>query len=321
MRRDPVREWQERYARRGTRLGFRPVNDAPFFSVVRPVSDHPRIVRTRLSAGVLIRDLDTMRDGDDRVSLVLADTPDIHAWHRGRELRLRRGEATLFQADAPGRCGSSNAFAVLEITVPQAEWGARGAHPGDLLTRPIRQSSDGLQLLNGYIRSIAALRSTAARDTQEAIRGHVIDLLVLAATRPEPIGESTASAVTEARGAAVMDYVDSQFTDPGLSLDRLTSALRVSPRYAQRLFRARGTSFTAYLNEVRLQHALALLTEVPPQVQRIADVAMSVGFSDVSYFNRAFRSRFGDTPSGVRSQAQQTAALRSAGARRDLGPR
>jgi AraC-like DNA-binding protein len=63
-----------------------------------------------------------------------------------------------------------------------------------------------------------------------------------------------------------------------------------------------GTSFTAYVTELRLQQALKLLTESERGVLRIADVALEAGFSDVSYFNRLFRSRFGDPPRDVRAQ-------------------
>ena len=34
---------------------------------------------------------------------------------------------------------------------------------------------------------------------------------------------------------------------------------------------------------------------------RICDIALQSGFSDISHFNRFFRARFGDTPSGVRA--------------------
>ena len=61
-----------------------------------------------------------------------------------------------------------------------------------------------------------------------------------------------------------------------------------------------GTSFTARLTELRLQRAFALLTEARDGKGRISDIALQVGFWDISHFNRLFRSRFGDTPSGVR---------------------
>jgi transcriptional regulator GlxA family with amidase domain len=37
---------------------------------------------------------------------------------------------------------------------------------------------------------------------------------------------------------------------------------------------------------------------------RICDIALQAGFSDISHFNRLFRSRFGDMPKGVRAHAR-----------------
>jgi AraC-like DNA-binding protein len=75
----------------------------------------------------------------------------------------------------------------------------------------------------------------------------------------------------------------------------------VSPRYLQRLLEASGMSFTAHVNELRLQRAFALLTKAHGRERRISDIALHVGFSDVSHFNRLFRSRFGGTPSAIRA--------------------
>jgi AraC-like DNA-binding protein len=57
----------------------------------------------------------------------------------------------------------------------------------------------------------------------------------------------------------------------------------------------------ARVNELRLQRAFTLLSEKSERPRRIADIALAAGFSDISQFNRLFRSRFGDTPSGVRT--------------------
>ena len=53
--------------------------------------------------------------------------------------------------------------------------------------------------------------------------------------------------------------------------------------------------------EHRLQRAYAMLTDPTYADMRIIDIALTAGFGDVSHFNRMFRRRFGDSPSGVRA--------------------
>jgi len=107
------------------------------------------------------------------------------------------------------------------------------------------------------------------------------------------------------RRATALDHITSSFQDPELSLETVARDLRISPRYLQRLLETSGTSFTARVNELRLQRAFTLLTETRDGELRISDIALQVGFSDISHFNRLFRSRFGDTPRGVRGQRRQ----------------
>ena len=125
---------------------------------------------------------------------------------------------------------------------------------------------------------------------------------VLAATTRCSIGESGASAVVATRLAAALDYIASHFSDPELSLAKVAQSLSISPRYLQRLLESSGTSFTAHVAELRLKHAFTLLTAENLLDVRICDIALQTGFSDISHFNRLFRSRFGGTPSDVRHQ-------------------
>jgi AraC-like DNA-binding protein len=282
-------------------MDFEPMADAPFRHSVTPIFDEPRAIRTTLSPGFIFRDNELVRDGDDSVSLVIAQSTKLDLMHRGREVRLGRGEATIFQADAPGRCGSRNGFVVCEIMTQPTEWERRCGRPGDALMRPIGRNSDALELLRGYIRSLERTSCATWVEAREVVRRHLIDLIVLAATPHSSIGESSASAVVAARLRAALDHIASHFSDPRLTVTEVAQSQRISSRYLQRLLEMSGDSFTDRVNELRLQKAFTLLADSRQRQHRISDIALQAGFSDVSHFNRLFRARFGDTPKGVRA--------------------
>ena len=58
-------------------------------------------------------------------------------------------------------------------------------------------------------------------------------------------------------------------------------------------------SFSKYILEKRLQRACALLTSSPAAV---TEIALQCGFNTISYFNRAFKNRFGVSPVEYRSR-------------------
>jgi AraC-like DNA-binding protein len=68
------------------------------------------------------------------------------------------------------------------------------------------------------------------------------------------------------------------------------------------LFEEEGTTFTEFVLEERLGYARRLLASPRSAGRKIIDIAFTCGFGDVSYFNRAFRARFGTTPSDVRAR-------------------
>jgi AraC family transcriptional regulator len=101
-----------------------------------------------------------------------------------------------------------------------------------------------------------------------------------------------------------------------LRLDALAAEARLSPAHFQRAFtRTAGVSPAAYVARVRLERAAFAL-----RVQRTTalGVALSVGFSNADTFTRAFRRRFGTTPSAYRRSGAARARL--APVRRDATP-
>jgi AraC-like DNA-binding protein len=95
------------------------------------------------------------------------------------------------------------------------------------------------------------------------------------------------------------DYIlDAQFMlnnqlDQDLHLDTLASQIGVSKFHLIRLFKKSfGLTPHQYLIERRLNRALELLPKMP-----VNEVAAAIGFSDASSFGKAFKQKFGITPS------------------------
>lgn len=86
-----------------------------------------------------------------------------------------------------------------------------------------------------------------------------------------------------------------------IRLSAKTAARRhgVTDRYIHKLFKETGQTFGQYVTEQRLKRAYKLLT-TPNYTVPISTIALEVGFGELSTFNRAFKRRFGETPSGIR---------------------
>ena len=186
------------------------------------------------------------------------------------------------------------------MMIPARKIAALGARVDGVLMRRLPRQSEALQLLRGYIQTLRKGKLIHA-EAPEIVGRHLIDLAALAVTSHRPIGEISLSAVAAARLDAAIQHIAARFCNPDLNVAAVARDMGISPRYLQRLLET-GISFTERVNELRLKKAFALLTEAADGPRRISDIAFEVGFSDISHFNRLFRSRFGDTPHGVRGQ-------------------
>ncbi len=94
-------------------------------------------------------------------------------------------------------------------------------------------------------------------------------------------------------------YIAFHYDEP-IHLEMLARKIAgISPGHLARLFREqRGTSFTEYLRDIRLQKAAETLRNTRMPIKR---VARNVGYSDNSRFALHFRRRFGMTPLSYRA--------------------
>lgn len=94
---------------------------------------------------------------------------------------------------------------------------------------------------------------------------------------------------------AARDVADRPLTDRALSPALLARELNVSVRTLQRAFAAEDQSVSAYIRERRLDEARRALV-APHGRMTVTEVAARWQFADSSHLARAFRGRYGQTP-------------------------
>lgn len=100
-----------------------------------------------------------------------------------------------------------------------------------------------------------------------------------------------------------MQYIDENYMDQNLSLDKISDYLGIHKDYVSRLFKAsKSMSVLEYINSVRMQHAIDFLEKTELTVR---EVAKEVGIGSVQTFNRIFKKMTGVSPSQYRSIAKK----------------
>jgi AraC family transcriptional activator of tynA and feaB len=101
----------------------------------------------------------------------------------------------------------------------------------------------------------------------------------------------------------VLSFIHNKLSDPELSPLQTARELGISTRYIHKLLAHVGTTFSAHVTEERLEHIKSELIAFSGQNLPVSLLAFQWGFNDLSTFNRAFKQRFGCTPSDFRAHS------------------
>jgi AraC-like DNA-binding protein len=99
--------------------------------------------------------------------------------------------------------------------------------------------------------------------------------------------------------AAVLQYIGTHYMNPELDMASVTARIGADREKINEILKSElGMTFTGYVNQLRLTEAARLLTD--KAAMPIADIAFSVGYANVSYFNKLFKEEYGCTPKAFR---------------------
>jgi len=225
----------------------------------------------------------------------------------GREAAVREGEAVLTSSADPALVVIPSMARPLSLRLSRSALAEKIADLDDRVAQTIPHSTH-VRLLTGYVGALWQTGLTTMEPAlRESVAAHIQDLVcLLLGAKGEAHELAERRGGRAARQSAVLRAIEGRSSDPGLSVTAVAALLGVTPRYVHLLLEETGKSFSHHLLEKRLEQAAALLTDPRWRHRRIADIAAEVGFTDLSYFGRAFRRRYGATPSDIREQVKKS---------------
>ncbi|WP_285472065.1 AraC family transcriptional regulator [Actinoplanes sp. NBRC 101535] len=214
-----------------------------------------------------------------RGSATLEAPRDTHAIGAGSFL-IRRLDRPVAFTNGPGTAGMS-------LTLPGA---ALGSLLGDRIVRGESGSAE-MRLLIAYadlLRRTGPELAAGMRSARDALVELTVGVLRSAAGSENTL---TAPALAD----AARRLADDRLADRDLGPATLAADLHVSTRTLHRAFAAEGEPVMAYIRRQRLVRAGQDLAD-PDGRLTVAEIAARWQFSDSGHLSRAFKQRYGCTP-------------------------
>lgn len=238
------------------------------------------------------------QDADDRIMILInrGETP-MSVRQFDRKIELKRDEMTVLTMDMPSECST-----------PQSGHSHVVLLPREILQQPGRMlelfSATRLKthrtvqiLLSQNIQQLLCAEEDLDQSLEIASGEYIVHLV---STILQPQGSQSTKPQTRpgTRIADIRKQIARSYRAPDLNPEAIGERLGMSARSIQHALSQHGSTFSEELMAMRLEAAFGMLRS--GATDAIADIAFKCGFSDLSTFYRAFRTRYGKTPNSAR---------------------
>lgn len=249
------------------------------------------------------------RDGDDHFTLIInrGDTP-TQRLTTSQMTVVPPGSTILFDRSESSAHVCPAGCHRLVLIMPRRS--TCGALPNveDLVGRVVPQGNQALRLLSSYADGLLEDDDVSDLSVLDHAGQSLMDLAVLAfGTHRDNIEIARQRGLRAARLAAVLRSIRADFADPELTPELVARRVDISTRYLHDLLHETGSSFSERVAELRLAKAFRLLCDGRGRVRTVTEAAFEAGFSDLSYFVRSFRRKYGMTPTAARGRPEDIA--------------
>lgn len=290
------------------RIDVMPLDDEAPLSGAATMLGLPGLTLTQVDIGPCRagRTRQQAADGDDDIVLCLTLGGRM-TWQWRDDRQVEAGQAYLGANDIAGFRVFQQPTTIMDMVIPRRLMAPfipdAGGSPRQFSATP------EMRLLGRYAQALVREAGQISGEAAALAALHMRDLVALSLGATGDGAEvARRRGGRAARLKAIKDDVDAHLLDPRLSVDWITGRHGISARYLRALFADERMSFADFVTHRRLHLAWRRLMNPRLAPLPISAIAYESGFNDLSWFNRAFRRRFGMTP----SQARELMFMRSA---------
>lgn len=221
---------------------------------------------------------------------------DYQLEQNGREVFLKPGDITIYDATRPHRIYCPSSFSKLIVSIPRKLMHERLPGVEHYAARKVNGNNGLGAVASDFIQSIAREANQMTIDAFSATAKQSLDLFALALNSIEPasLNFSRSRSLSLRR---IKDYVEQHLDNPELDTETVVQEIGLSARYINELFHDENTSLMRHVWQSRLIHCHQDLISPQYFYRSVSETALRWGFNDFSHFSRAFKNKYGLTPS------------------------
>ena len=224
------------------------------------------------------------------------------AEHVGEEALLAPGDMILFDSDQTHRLTLLEDSEMLALCVPKALAQDKIATLEPLAGLRLPADNPSVRLCASFAESLWRLSQDGYPARLPSGSANILCDLLGMCGRGE--NEET-QRVHRADWSTITQYMHDRLLEPELSVAQISAELGVTSRRLQQIFAAKGTTPGRHVLEERLKEARRRLSDPHLADLSITAIAFDVGFGDITYFGRAFRARYRETPVAFRRSVRK----------------
>lgn len=219
----------------------------------------------------------------------------------GRAVWLAPGEWSLYDTTEAYAVSNPDSVRQLVLMVPKERLPLGDLPMRELTVQRFSGAAGVSRLAWEAMRSAFDELPGMSTPVQEGVADTVVQLLRLSLL--ERAGRGTGRTQKEALRDRIREHIARQLRDPRLSVDRIAAALNCSRRHLYNAFADEPEGLAGYVHRERLEATRRAL-DAASAGESITEIAQAWGWNSLAPFSRAFKARYGCSPSDYREQGQ-----------------